>query len=339
MDPSRTQYPRIAVAVLVRLRPGDPGAPADRPIGRAALRLKTQGVDVVFAHAASSGRVTGHVAEARRWVPVADAEVVGAYDRYPSQTDPAGYATLCAGLDGLPVANPLSMTLLCRDKIATQAALAGVPMPPIVTEPNRFAEALHAWGSAFAKPRYGAFGRGVRKVRAGDPVAAHGDGSVPGVEEPIFLQRAVPPLTPWAGVSVRILCQRTGPDAWHAEMPAVRRSLIDPVVNASRGAEVVSGEEAFPERVHALQHLAVRCCRRLATQPGGDWFLEAGVDCVIDSEGAPWVIEVNSRPRGRLEALAGQAPEDFAERHVAACARPLRYLADRAASVTPPDDG
>jgi len=339
MDSSRTQYPRIAVAVLVPLRSSDPGSPTDRPIGRAALRLEGEGVDVVFAHRAVDGRVTGHVASADRWVPVSDVAVVAAYDRYPSQTDPEGYAILSAGLGALPVANPMSMTLLCRDKIATQAALDGVPMPEIVTEPAHFGATLEAWGAAFAKPRYGAFGRGVRRVQAGDHVPARGEGSVPGIDEPLFLQRAIQPLAPWAGVSVRILCQRTGPDDWHAEMPAVRRSLRDPVVNASRGAEVVSGAQAFPERVADLQHLAIRCCRRLTTHPGGDWFLEAGVDCVIDEDGTPWVIEVNSRPRGRLEALAGLAPEAFAERHIEACARPLRYLAHRGRTLTPARDG
>ena len=339
MDSSATQYPRIAVAVLVPLRSPDPGRPSDRPIGRAALRLATEGVDVIFAHAATSGQVHGHRAGSGGWEPVSHVDVVAAYDRYPSQSDPEGYAALSAGLGDLLVANPVAMTLLCRDKIATQEALTGVPMPPIATDPTQFAATLGAWGSAYLKPRYGAFGRGIRRVKLGDPLPTHGPGSVPGVEEPLFLQKAVPPLSPWAGVSVRILCQRTSPTDWHAEVPAVRRSLTDPVVNASRGAQVVSGTEAFAGRVSAFQDLAIRCCRQLALQPGGHGFVEAGVDCVIDRDGEPWVIEVNSRPRGRLEALARSAPEAFAERHIEACARPLRYLARHAAELSPGDGG
>jgi len=41
----------------------------------------------------------------------------------------------------------------------------------------------------------------------------------------------------------------------------------------------------------------------------------------------PHLIEVNSRPRGRLEALAAQDPSRFEAAHVEACARPLRVLA------------
>ncbi len=327
MNPSRTEYPRIRVAVLVPLRDGDPGAPADRPIGRAALRLANEGVDVIFAHGARDGRVSGFRAVQDRWEPATDIGVVAAYDRYPSQTDPTGYAALTAGLEETPVANPMCMTLLCRDKIRTQQILADVQMPEIVTDPARFEETLRAWGSAYSKPRYGAFGRGVRKIIPGDPLPAFGEGSVPGVDEPLFLQRAVPPLAPWAGVSVRVLCQRTSCTDWHASMPAVRRSLTDPVVNASRGAEVVAGQDALMDLVPELRAIAVRCCRILAQQPGGDWFLEAGVDCVIDADRVPWLIEVNSRPRGRLEALADLSPADFQELHVEACARPLRYLA------------
>jgi len=271
--------------------------------------------------------VTGFRALPDRWEAVSDAQVVAAYDRYPSQTDPEGYALLDAGLQQVPVANPMSMTLLCRDKIRTQEVLEGVRMPEIATDPDRFQATLAVWGSAFSKPRYGAFGRGIRKVVPGDPLPAIGGGSVPGIDEPLFLQRAVPPLRPWEGVSVRILCQRTGPTDWHASMPAVRRSLTDAVVNHSRGADVVSGDEAFAELVPELHAISIQCCRILARQPGGDWFLEAGVDCMIDTDGLPWVIEVNSRPRGRLEALAGLDPAVYRELHVEACARPLRYLA------------
>ena len=57
--------------------------------------------------------------------------------------------------------------------------------------------------------------------------------------------------------------------------------------------------------------------------------VEVGVDVVIDPHGAPWLIEVNSRPRGRLEVLARLDPARFGHAHVDACARPLRVLAER----------
>ena len=68
-------------------------------------------------------------------------------------------------------------------------------------------------------------------------------------------------------------------------------------------------------------------CAALAAHPDGRWLVEIGLDLVIDSEGRAHVIEVNSRPRGRLEALAALAPDRFAAAHREACGRPLRYLA------------
>ena len=55
--------------------------------------------------------------------------------------------------------------------------------------------------------------------------------------------------------------------------------------------------------------------------------VEVGVDLVIDSEGVPWLVEVNSRPRGRMEALAAADPGRFLDAHVAACGRPIAALA------------
>jgi len=200
-----------------------------------------------------------------------------------------------------------------------------VRQPAVEADPARFAERLATWGSAFLKPRYGAFGRGVRRVRPGDPLPAVGEGAVPGVAEPLILQRAVDPPEGWAGISARVLVQRAG-DSWLAEAPAIRCSRTDPVVNAARGAEVVpAGELADPE---ALRELALAAAAALARSPDGDGLVELGVDLAVDADGRPWVIEVNARPRGRLLALAERDPS-FLPAHVEACARPLRWLAHR----------
>jgi len=317
----------MSIGVLVPLRAGDPGVPRDRPIGRAALKLADEGIDVVFGHAARDGWLIGHRARPDRWEPT-EARVSVAFDRYPSQTDPDGYAALRAHLPAVPVGNPMSLTLLCRDKLETQRVLGeGVRQPPVEADPTRFEERLAEWGVAYLKPRFGAFGRGVRRVTPGDPLPARGEGSVPGVPEPLFLQRAVPPLPPWRGVACRVLAQRTGPTAWWTGPPVVRRSRDDWVVNAARGAEVVAARTALPDLVEALQQLAIRCAQILAAQPEGDRLVEIGADAVIRDDHTPLVVEVNSRPRGRLEALADLDPEAFFDAHVDACCRPLRYLA------------
>lgn len=294
-------------------------------MGRAALLLAEEGIDVVFGLRAEGGELVGARAVPGRWEP-ARSRVVAAYCRYPSQSDPEGYARLLAGLEA-PVHNPVAPTLLCRDKVACQHFLEGqgIPQPSIETDPDHFSERLASWGAGFLKPRHGAFGRGVRHVLPGDPLPSRGEGAVPGTEDALFLQAAVPPPHGWAGVSVRVLVQRLG-EGWMAETPAARCSRTDPVVNAARGAEVLPAETLTDAR--ALVDLALATAEALSRSPDGDGLIELGVDLAVDRERRPWVIEVNSRPRGRLEALAAHDPR-FVSAHVEACARPLRWLAGR----------
>ena len=322
------------IGVLLAPHRASPGHPQDRPIGRAALALRRDGIDVVFGHEARGGRLTGVRATPDGWAEARDVPVVAAYSRFPTQGQPEAWARLAEGLAGAPVANPEPLVLLCRDKVDCQRVLerAAVPMPPMVVEPDRFRPAVRAWGAAFLKPRYGAFGRGVHRVGPDDPLPARGEGALPGVHEPLFLQRAVDPLEGWAGVSLRINVQRLPDRSWWVNPPVVRRSRTDPVVNASRGAEVASGDDVFPHLAERLRALVRQVGDALATQPGGDWLVELGVDVVIGRGEVPWVIEVNSRPRGRLEALAGVDRDRWDALHVEAVARPLRTLAAWAAS-------
>lgn len=314
------------LGVLVAPLDADPGTPEARPIGRAALLLEGEGVPVVFGHEARDGRLIGVRARPGAWT-AAECRVDACYDRFPSQTRPDAYAALRAGLGSVAVANPTAQTLLCRDKLASQRVLeaAELRLPEVEADPAAFADRLAAWGTAYLKPRFGAFGRGVRRVVPGDALPARGEGAVPGVEEPLLLQRAVPPPEGWAGVSVRVLCQRTAA-GWHPEAPVARRSRDDWVVNAARGAEVVPAAELGAALVAELQELAVATARALAREEDGSLLCELGLDAVIDDRGRPWIVEVNSRPRGRLEHLAGADPAVWWERHVRACARPLRFL-------------
>jgi hypothetical protein len=127
---------------------------------------------------------------------------------------------------------------------------------------------------------------------------------------------------------VRVLCQRDPDLGWIVHEPVVRQSRTDPVVNAVRGAEVGPGTRLLrPDTLAAVRTHCQHIIRILSSQPGGDLLVEFGADLVIDDQGAPHVIEVNSRPRGRLEVLAGQDPTRFGPAHLDACARPLRFLA------------
>ena len=318
----------VPIGVLVAPYRADPGHPADRPMGRAALALRTQGIDLIFGHHACDGRLSGVRATPDGWEAAADVPIVAAYDRYPSQTHPDAWATLAAELAGVPLANPEAIVLLCRDKVACQHVLqaSGLPVPPIEARPGVFAKRLETWGAAFLKPQYGAFGRGVRHVRPGDPLPARGAGAVLGIDEPLFLQRAVTPPTGWSGVSLRVNVQRLPDRSWSVNMPVVRRSRRDPVVNASRGAEVAVGDEVFPQLAGPLRTLAIAAAEALAGTPGGEHIVELGVDVVIDRDTQPWVIEINSRPQGRLGAIAAVDADRWSAHHLEALCRPLVTL-------------
>jgi glutathione synthase/RimK-type ligase-like ATP-grasp enzyme len=310
---------RATLAVLVP-RPGDdPAPPESRPLGRIALALEREDIDLVFAFWARHGRVTGVRARPGRWEPAPFEFVWAAYDRYPSRGERDLHQALLAGLRGVPVVNDPEAVRLCRDKVATQHRIeAHVPMPEVETDPARFADRLRDWGAGFLKPRFGSFGDGISRVVPGDPLPAEILG------DPPILQRALAPPEGWAGWSVRVLVQREVDGRWIGGHPVVRRSRTDPVVNAARGAEVAALEDLRP--VREVVQVALDAAQALV---GDDpLVVELGVDVVLDRELRPWVVEVNGTPRGRLEVLAAGDPR-WAPAHFEAAARPLRYLAAR----------
>lgn len=306
--------------------------PEALPLGRAALALAERGVQVVFVAQTGDGRASGLIAAPGGWLGVDDVAVAAVYDRFPSASRAEAHAALLAGLPGVPVANCARTVALCRDKRAAQRALEAlaVPVPTFEPDPARFADRLAAWGAAFHKPRFGSFGVGVRRVLPGDPVPAEVVGAE-GVSEPAILQRAVPAPAGWAGVCARVLVQRDVDRGGRfvAVTPVVRRSRVDPVANAARGAEVVPFDVAYPDPAHRVAVEAAALAAAEAVAANSALTVELGVDVVVDDDGTAWVIEVNGRPRGRLEALAGPAPARWRDAHVAACVRPLRYLAER----------
>ena len=68
-------------------------------------------------------------------------------------------------------------------------------------------------------------------------------------------------------------------------------------------------------------------CNALDQVKVADRMVEAGVDLVLDEQHHPWLIEINSRPRGRMEALASLDPQTYLNAHIDACARPLQVIA------------
>jgi predicted ATP-grasp superfamily ATP-dependent carboligase len=68
-------------------------------------------------------------------------------------------------------------------------------------------------------------------------------------------------------------------------------------------------------------------CEALTHIEEAKQMVEAGVDLVIDEHEEVWLIEINSRPRGRLEVLASHDPSAYLDDHINACARPIRVIA------------
>jgi len=318
------------VGVLVAGRPGAPTlTPEQRPIGRAALWLAADGIDVVFGDEVRGGRVWGFRAVPGGWSLAEGVRLLAVHDRFASQTYPRRFERILEQARGVPFGNPPALTELCRDKVEMQRWLAdrGFPMPAIETDPSLFDAALERWGVAFAKPRYGALGKGVRQVRLGDVVPSHTSGAVDGVEEPVFLQQAVTPPTGWAGVSLRLLTQRASSGEWLIVSWVMRRSRKDPVVNIARGAELCDARHRLSAvSLRRVEERTLAVAQALSTHPASESLVELGIDLVLDAEESPHLVEVNSRPRGRLEALAASAPDQYAGAHTQACARPIRRL-------------
>jgi glutathione synthase/RimK-type ligase-like ATP-grasp enzyme len=321
----------VTLGVLVHLPATQaPVPPEERPMGRAALRLRDEGVRLVFGERLDEGRMSGFVAEDGGWRSVAGAPVAALHDRFPSQTFPDSFAGILSEAGGLPVANPPAFVALCRDKLLTQAFLesAGLLLPEVEADPSRFQDRLEAWGAAFLKPRHGGLGRGIRYVRPGDPLPATGEGVVPGRADRLFLQCAVSPPPGSAGQSLRVLAQREPAGSWLLASRILRRSLEDPVVNVARGAAALPAEDALS--TDTLREVDTLCAAVLAaidTLPEAALVVEVGIDAVLDATGHPRLLELNHRPQGRMEEVARSNPGRFAEAHVAACARPLRRLA------------
>ncbi len=323
--------PRCTIGVLVPTNGDEPTAPPEvRPIGRAALMLANEGIDVVFGDTVHDGQITGYRARPGGWHPAAGVPIDGLHDRFPSQLRSERFSTIMRGCDGIAMANPIDFTLWCRDKIASQRVLEalGVPMPAVTADPSRFDASLRAWGSGFLKPQYGALGIGVRRAVPGDALPALLEGVVPHRPDPAILQAAVLPPAGWASRTVRVLLQRTAKGGWFQGAPVVRQSRTDPVANAAKGAEVVDGSTALSSPCLAsIRGVVDTVAQAFDALPVAQRMVEAGIDLALDRELEPWVIEVNSRPRGRMEVLATAQPDRFRLAHRDACARPIRVLA------------
>jgi hypothetical protein len=319
-----------ALLVLVRDRPGEPKPASSWSIGRAAMALADAEVPIVFGQEITAGVARGlRVSADGTWERVKVPVGVVAM-RFPRRSRPEPFEAALAGLKAaqwsIPIVNALPFSDLTVDKLVTQHALSDVvSMPEMELDAGRFSERVAEWDGAFLKPRYGSLGEGVVRLNPGEGIPDVAPGEW-------ILQRAVLPPAGVAGVSLRVLVQREG-DGWIVPTAVARVSDDDPTVSVERGARVnVASDVVGSETLQAVHADAVSIARWLADS--GPWapedVVEMGVDFVVDRDGQPWTIEVNSIPRGRLAVLAA-LDERYAAEHAAAIERPLRRLLKRAA--------
>ena len=310
--------------ILIWIRPygGLRPAPRDTPFGRAALCLKDEGIDLIMA---SSPQSWMHVIDGT-WQRCEPDFVDAVYDRFSARSMPEHYSAMEQQAGRVPRGNPPELIRICTDKIATQRLLGHLPFPPIETSPSLFQNQLSQWESGYLKPRFGGLGRGVRKVEQGDPLPAWGQSAIRGASEPTFLQKAISPPGDMGSLCVRWLTQREDSGHWKL-LPPVARVSNSAVANVHQGAVALPAEEVLSQKALKMgEELVLECAQELQNQIQGV-ALELGVDLLFDEQENAWILEVNSRPSGRLSALTARNPQQYGPIAHEAVLRPLRTLA------------
>lgn len=322
------------IGVFVPAKIGQRPPPSDRPITRAVSRLLSENIRCIFGFSFERQDnlllMEGLFCDNNNWIACKDMAISAVHDRFPSQLRSQQFNSMTNVISPTAMGNPLSFTLLCRDKVKTQLWLEkeGLRLPELETNVDCFKARMSEWGDGIIKPRFGALGTNVQKVNSASNIPHKLAGVDPKSLEPSILQRAIPPPKGFAGMSVRCLIQRQSRTEWTIRPAVLRLSKTDPIVNVARGAEAYAADDLLPKHcMNAINEQAERVGEIINRVDKGYLSVECGIDFVIDQNHAPWIVELNSRPRGRLEYLAVKQPERFYDVHVEALAQPIRYLA------------
>ncbi len=267
-----------------------------RFLGEAGLALATRGVEIVCAE---PGDEIGFRPVPGAWEPADAQDIDAVYDRsHPVDRGPQR----AFEERGIPVVNATKFADICDDKLAFAASVGaqGVPVPETV---HAVDPTWREWDLAYAKPRRGSQGRGVRVVGPDEPL----DGGV--------VQRGVRPVIP--GQSLRVLLQRAPDGRWTVAGIMDRRGGDDAdVVSLTHGA---AARPAGPDTERALAPLIEATTAVLDARPDAIRVAEVGVDVVVGPDG-PVVLEWNARP-GRSFDRMGRP-----DLRAAAVLRPFEWL-------------
>jgi len=289
----------IRILVLCAVEPDEPlrrCTGQSRFLGEAGLALADRGVDLICG---APGEDEGHRPVPGAWESLVIPAVDAVYDR---SHDPLRRSQSRWEDQGVPVFNPPSFSALCDDKLAfaEYATAAGLPVPRTVRADD---PAWRTWERAFAKPRYGGRGRGVRPIRSTDTL----DGGV--------VQQGVEAVS--SGQALRVLMQREEDGRWISAGMMDRRSPDgSAVVSLSCGATATPADGAT---TRALAPLVATIADALDGLPDAGRIVEVGVDVILGHDG-PRVLEWNARP-GRSFDRIGRA-----DLRAAAVTRPFDWI-------------
>ena len=125
---------------------------------------------------------------------------------------------------------------------------------------------------------------------------------------------------------MRWLIQREPSGKWCA-LPPVARVSEDAVANVHQGAQALPAETVLPSKaVESARSLVYEVAHQLQARSTG-LVVELGVDLVFDTDFRPWLLEINSRPSGRFQALSNANPDRYNSLAEEAVLRPIRCLA------------
>ena len=142
-----------------------------------------------------------------------------------------------------------------------------------------------------------------------------------------MLQEWIQPPEGWAGIAVRQLIQRDVDYSWKLRTTVLRCSKTDPVVNVTRGARAIPATDILSKQTIQSIHLqSIEAAQHLANLPNGKWIVELGIDFVVDTHWHPWLIEINTQPKGKLKALYKMHREKYQAEFIEIIDQPFRCL-------------
>ena len=183
------------------------------------------------------------------------------------------------GTLGLPVWNGARTIERCVDKAMTGFLLAraGIPTPGAWAVEGRDAAAAvlgREGGPLVLKPIFGSQGRGLQRIATAEDLPPEAVGGV------YYLQRYMPPTGDGFRDHRVFVC------AGHV-LAAMTRHGTSWITNVHQGGEP---EPLDPDA--NMESLSLRAAACVGAR-------YAGVDLILDANGRPWVLEINSMPAWR----------------------------------------